>query len=76
MKSVVEDNVEYIIIAEIKDNEIKYLYLANAKNESDICVRKDVNGKIYPLDDEKEFNKAMVLFYKKYEKNIKSLLGE
>ena len=53
MKSVVEDNVEYIIIAEIKDNEIKYLYLANEKNESDICVRKDVSGKIYPSDDEK-----------------------
>ena len=69
-----ENNEDYIVVERIISKDTIYLYLANANDEKDICIRKEVKNEILPLDDEKEFQKAMLLFSKKNKDLMKYLL--
>ena len=69
-----DNNEDYIVVERIISKDTIYLYLANANDEKDICIRKEVKNEILPLDDEKEFQKAMLLFSKKNKDLMKYLL--
>ena len=66
---VLENGQDYIIIAEKKHNDFKYVYLVNEDNSDDFCIRKvimeDDEEILSGLDDEKEFNLAVSLFNEK-----------
>ena len=70
MESVVlDDGIEYLIVdTEVIDNT-EYTLFANVNDEEDICFRKTSieNGERYfvCLDDEKEFEKVLLVFTKK-----------
>lgn len=54
------DNKDYILIDKIHE----YLYLSNEKNPRDMMIRKvDPNDDeiLLPLDDDEEFEKALML---------------
>ena len=77
MKTIkLEDDEEYVAVEQISNKDVVYLYLANIKDENDICVRKKVEDTIMPLEDEKEFQKAMILFAKKNKELMKYLLNQ
>ncbi len=63
---VLEDEIEYIVVANIKENGSNYLYLVNKENKSDCCIRKIIKENeieyIVPLNDEVELNKAIEMF--------------
>ena len=67
MESVVlDDGIEYLIVdTEVIDNT-EYTLFANVNDEEDICFRKTSieNGERYfvGLDDEKEFEKVLLVF--------------
>ncbi|MBR1414023.1 MAG: DUF1292 domain-containing protein [Bacilli bacterium] len=62
------DNQDYLITNEIVLDNIKYYLLINLSNPEDIIIRKEVedNGERYiePLDNDEEFDKVSVEFYK------------
>ena len=67
---VLENNIEYTVIDKIRINEeLSYVYLANPKNELDVCVRKEVAGDLdnylVGLDNKDELEKAIILFIEK-----------
>jgi len=61
-----ENGVEYGIIKEINN----YVLLVNPNDESDYCIRKNVNrnGQEYieSLDSDEEFEMALALFAKEF----------
>lgn len=63
---VIIDNMEYGIVSKLKIDGIVYAYLVNLNNIEDIIIKKIINenGEDYliGLDDEDEFNKALVKF--------------
>ena len=66
---VLDDGIEYLIVdTEVIDNT-EYTLFANVNDEEDICFRKTSieNGERYfvGLDDEKEFEKVLLVFTKK-----------
>ena len=71
---VLEDDIEYVAVERIIDGGTIYLYLAEINNEENLCVRKEINGDIKTLDDEKEYQKAMMLFAKKNKDYMNYLL--
>jgi len=70
---VLEDNVEYEVIDKIQDGNKYFVYLSNMEAIEDIVIRKElveeVDGierhKLVGLDNNREYNKALVLFVKK-----------
>lgn len=68
-----ENNENYVIIDEIVDDDITYVYLSNLKNKDDIRIRRVVkeNGKEYleELANNTEFDKALLLFTAKHKNN-------
>lgn len=74
MKSIVlDDGIEYLIYdTEIIDN-IEYTLFSNINEPTDICFRKTItenDEQFYiGLDDEKEFEKILLVFTKKNLKN-------
>ena len=70
MKSIVlDDDIEYLIYeTEIIDNT-EYTLFININDSTDICFRKTIienDEKFYiGLDDEKEFEKVVLVFTKK-----------
>ena len=70
MKSIVlDDGIEYLIYdTEVIDN-IEYTLFSNINEPDDICFRKTItenDEKFYiGLDDEKEFEKVLLVFTKK-----------
>ena len=65
-----ENGLDYMVIDEIPNGSVTYVYLANVDDEKDTCIRKvtEVDGEdiINGLDSEDEFNKALLLFTKKH----------
>ena len=59
-----EDKKLYLITAEIENNNNIYIYLTNAKDVNDFCIRKTDNTKeiLKPLENEEEYNLAMKLY--------------
>lgn len=72
-----EDGIEYAIIEEIIHDDKKYVYLTNINNYEDFCIRKVIveNNEqfITGLDDDTEFDLALMLFAKKHKEEISKL---
>ena len=62
---ILDDGITYVIVDTI-DN---YVYLANINDEKDFCIRKIVNENneelLQGLENEKEFNNALLKFTNK-----------
>lgn len=65
-----EDGIEYVIMDEIDNSGTVYVYLTNADDEKDFCIRKlDKSGEkemLVGLDSDSEFDKALLLYTKKH----------
>ena len=61
-----EDGINYIITETIRFGDNEYLYLTNENDVNDFCIRKIVNDEIIGLEDENEYNKALLLINEKY----------
>ena len=59
-----EDGNYYLVVKEIENGDNVYVYLTNAKDVNDFCIRKTDNTMevLNPLDNEDEYNKALKLF--------------
>lgn len=58
-----EDGTKYFITKEIKKDNVIYVYLTNPKDVTDFCIRKtdESQEKLFPLDNEEEFEQALKL---------------
>jgi len=69
-----EDGIEYAVIDEIKHDNNRYIYLTNINNYEDFCIRKilleGTEEFIVGLDDDKEFDLALMLFAKNHKDEI------
>ena len=69
-----EDGIEYAIIEEILYGDKKYVFLTNVNDYEDFCIRKViVDGAeqfIVGLDDDAEFDLALMLFAKNHKGEI------
>jgi hypothetical protein len=67
-----EDGITYMVLDEIDNKEITYVYLSNIEDEEDFCIRKVDNMKnselLIGLDSDEEFDKALLLYTKKNQK--------
>ena len=64
------ENKKYMVLNEIEDNGVTYIYLTNIKNPKDFLIQKtdkDDPDYLVNLDNEEEFNKAFDLFNKSIE---------
>ena len=65
-----ENGLDYMVIDEIPNGSVKYVYLANVDDEKDTCIRKvtveDGEEIINGLDSSQELDKALLLFAKKH----------
>ena len=65
-----EDNLDYMVIDEIPNGDILYVYLANIDDEKDVCVRKVTHehgeDMLNGLDSSEELDKALLLFARKH----------
>jgi hypothetical protein len=71
MKSIIlDDGIEYLIFDTETINDIEYTLFVNINDDKDICFRKTIienDEKFYiGLDDEKEFEKVLLSFTKKF----------
>ena len=59
-----EDGNYYLVVKEIENGDNVYVYLTNAKDVNDFCIRKTDSTMevLNPLDNEDEYNKALKLF--------------
>lgn len=68
-KVTLSDGITYVIVDEIIENNINYVYLVNEKDEKDFCIRKSVieEGEEFfiGLNSDVEFEKALLYFTKK-----------
>lgn len=59
------DNQDYMIIKELKKENINYIYLSNINDEKDILIKKIIDDNpdyLLSLDNNEEFQKALLLF--------------
>lgn len=59
-----EDDLNYLEVKQIVNNNTTYVYLTNVKDVNDFCIRKlsfDGN-ELLGLDNEEEFESALNLF--------------
>ncbi len=65
-----EDNQDYMVVDEIKNGTVMYVYLANVDDERNTCIRKviveDGEEILNGLDSSEELDKALLLFAKKH----------
>ena len=64
---IIIDDTEYAIMNEVIDNDVKYVFLVNPNNHSDIMIRKlmaNDDDSYLPLANEEEFNLACMLLFK------------
>lgn len=68
-----EDGLDYMVIDEIDNEDVTYVYLANVLDEEDFCIRKVDNMKngelLVGLDSDEEFDKALLIFTKKHKED-------
>ena len=64
------NNMEYLIIDEIKYDNSNYLYLVNNKNSNDFIIRKESGDLLVGLDNEDEFRNVMKVFAEKHNKDV------
>jgi len=65
-----ENNIEYTEVDRIHYNDNTYIYLSNLDNPDDFCIRKIIKENdeefIIGINSNKEIDKALELFMKKY----------
>ena len=76
MRILTTDNKKYIVIEELKNNDVTSLYLVNEKDQEDIIIQKEINGEILPLEDENDFKKSLAIFAKEHKNIIEILLKQ
>ena len=76
MRILTTDNKKYIVIEELKNNDVTYLYLVNEKDQEDIIIQKEINGEILPLEDENDFKKSLAIFAKEHKNIIEIFLKQ
>lgn len=67
------NNIDYIVMDEIKNNETLYVFLSNPDDPKDFFVRKVVDSKgdfLIKLDSEEELKFALKLFNEKNAKDF------
>lgn len=64
-----EDNKMYIILDELVENNEKFVYLVDLHNKKRFVVRKEQEGNLVGLNDEKELERAMQLYIKRKMEN-------
>ena len=67
---VLENGTKYDVMDKIvDDNDRAYVYLINPKDNTDICIRKEIKDEednlLVGLDSEDEFKRALELFINK-----------
>ena len=62
-----EDNKNYLVVDEIRDGDNIYVYLSNLEDNNNFHIKKVVDNYLEDFDTEEEYNKAQLLFVKKYE---------
>lgn len=72
-----EDGVKYNVIDEITSKENKYAFLSNEMDPDDFCIRKVVMKEnqevLIGLEDEAEFDLALMLFAKKHPEELEEI---
>ncbi len=61
------DNKDYIIMKEVYDNDISYVFLSNLVDPDDVMIRKssiDDKDLYIPLENDEEFRLASLLLFK------------
>ena len=61
-----------IVIGEEVIDGTKYVYLVNAGNKKDYVIRKEFNNELIGLDDQKEFDKAIMNLFAKLQRGEKN----
>ena len=67
LEVVTIDGIDYVILKEVKHEDISYLYLSNINDEEDTLIRKtdkDNKDLILPLENDQEFELACNLLLK------------
>lgn len=54
----------YLVLNEINYNNNHYIYLCNEDDDSDMMIRKVINGKLEVLDNEEEVRDVLKLLCK------------
>lgn len=54
----------YLVLNEINYNNNHYIYLCNEDDDSDMMIRKVINGKLEVLDNEEEVRNVLKLLCK------------
>ena len=71
---ILEDNIEYEIVEKIKYQEKEYIFLSNTEDPKDFCIRKVIVENeqkfLVGLDDDKEFDLALMLFAKNHKEEM------
>lgn len=72
-----EDGIKYNVIDEITSKENKYAFLSNEMDPDDFCIRKvimqDNEEVLIGLDDDAEFDLALMLFAKKHPEELEEI---
>ena len=72
-----EDGIQYAVIDEISHDNKRYVYLTNVDDYEDFCIRKVIleNNEefVVGLDDDAEFDLALMLFAKNHKEEIGKL---
>lgn len=60
------DSKKYFLVDTLNGDENTYYYFSNVENNEDVIILKDDLDNFVSLDDDKEFDRALCLFYDKY----------
>ena len=67
-----EDGLEYAIVDEIVIDDVKYLYLVEEKTNKVELRKLDSNEDLIKVDDQQEYNVAIIEFAKIHKNNLAS----
>lgn len=70
------EDIEYVEIDRIINNDNVYAFLANKEDPKDFCIRKADNGNpsnLLPLTTEEEFDTVLKIFIEKHKNLLNDL---
>lgn len=62
-----------IVIGEEIIDGTKYVYLVNAGSKKDYTIRKEINNELIGLNDQNEFDKAILHLFSKLQRGEKNV---
>lgn len=72
-----EDGIVYAVIEEIESKDTRYVFLSNIDDNEDFCIRKvikeDNEEILVGLDNDEEFDLALMLFSKNHKEELEQL---